>query len=140
MRPDDGRVVTNFVAQALRDEPLTVYDDGMRTRSFCYVNDLVEGMIRLVASGHHDPVNLGNPAEMSILDFARTVIRLSGSSSEIVFVEPKDERTMDDPKTRQPDIEKARSLLGWEPGVDLDDGLSRTIDYFRELFAGQGRS
>jgi len=140
MRADDGRVVTNFAAQALRNEPLTVYDDGQRTRSFCYVSDLVEGMIRLVASEHREPVNLGNPTEMSILEFAQMVVRIAGSSSEISFVKPQDERTQDDPKTRQPDISKARELLGWVPQVRLEEGLKRTIDYFRDLFADQEKA
>jgi len=135
MRPDDGRVVTNFAAQALRNQPLTVYDDGQRTRSFCYVSDLVEGMIRLVASKHREPVNLGNPTEMSILEFAETVVRVAGSSSEIIFVKPQDERTIDDPKTRQPDIRKAKELLDWTPQVLLEVGLRRTVDYFRQLLA-----
>lgn len=135
MRADDGRVVTNFVAQALRGDPLTVYDDGARTRSFCFVSDLVDGMLRLVRSDHHDPVNLGNPTEMNILDFAHRVVALSGSASSVEFVKPEDERTQDDPKTRRPDITKARTLLGWEPTVSLDDGLVQTIDYFRRLFA-----
>jgi len=137
MRADDGRVVTNFVAQALRGEALTVYDDGARTRSFCYVSDLVEGMLRLVQSGYHDPVNLGNPKEMSIIDFARRIVDLTGSKSKIEFVKPEDERTQDDPKTRQPDITRARQLLGWEPTIDLDVGLGKTIDYFRDLFAAE---
>ncbi len=137
MRADDGRVVTNFVAQALRGEALTVYDDGGRTRSFCYVSDLVEGMMRLVQSGYHDPVNLGNPNEMSIIDFARKVVDLTGSKSKIEFVKPEDERTQDDPKTRQPDITRARQLLGWEPTIDLDVGLGKTIDYFRDLFVAE---
>jgi len=140
MRADDGRVVTNFVAQALRGEPLTVYDDGGRTRSFCFVSDLVDGMLRLVRSGYHDPVNLGNPTEMSILEFAQRVVALSGSKSKVEFVKPEDERTQDDPKTRRPDITKARTLLGWEPTVALDDGLVRTIDYFRQLFSAEGES
>jgi dTDP-glucose 4,6-dehydratase len=140
MRADDGRVVTNFVAQALRGEPLTVYDDGGRTRSFCFVSDLVDGMLRLVRSGYHDPVNVGNPIEMTILDFAQRVVALSGSKSKVEFVKPEDERTQDDPKTRRPDITKARTLLGWEPTVSLDDGLVRTIDYFRQLFAAEGES
>ncbi|GIW39857.1 MAG: epimerase [Candidatus Binatia bacterium] len=133
MRPDDGRVVTNFVAQALRGEPLTVYDDGARTRSFCYVSDLVEGMVRLLDSEEVEPVNLGNPEEMTILEFAHLVRRLTGSRSEIVFVVPEDERTRDDPHTRRPDITKARKLLGWEPRVPLEEGLRRTIDYFRQI-------
>ncbi len=135
MRADDGRVVTNFVAQALRGEPLTVYDDGGRTRSFCFVSDLVDGMMKLVQSGYHDPVNLGNPIEMTILEFARRVVELTGSKSKIDFVKPQDERTQDDPKTRRPDITKARQVLGWEPEVDLETGLNKTIDYFRELLA-----
>jgi len=135
MRPEDGRVVTNFIAQALRGDALTVYDDGMRTRSFCYVSDLVEGMLRLVESNEVDPVNLGNPREMTILEFARIIRQLSGTKSEIVFVKPTDERTRDDPQTRQPDISKARRILGWEPRVPLEEGLANTIEYFRGLFA-----
>ena len=137
MRPDDGRVVTNFAAQALRGDALTVYDDGARTRSFCFVSDLVDGMMRLVQSGYHDPVNLGNPREMTIIDFAKRIVELSGSQSKIDFVKPEDERTADDPKTRQPDIRKAQQLLGWEPKVELDEGLTLTIDYFRKLFAAE---
>ncbi len=132
MRPDDGRVVTNFIAQALRGEPLTVYDDGSRTRSFCYVSDLVEGMLRLWRTRCSDPVNLGNPREMTILEFARLIQRLSGTQAPIEFVVPTDERTKDDPHTRRPDISRARELLGWEPAVPLEEGLQRTIDYFRE--------
>jgi dTDP-glucose 4,6-dehydratase len=135
MRPDDGRVVTNFIAQALRGRPITVYDDGSRTRSFCYVSDLVDGLVRLLWSGETEPVNLGNPTEMTVLDFAKLVQKLSGTSSEIVFVTPNDERTKDDPNIRQPDITKARRLLQWEPTVKLDEGLTQTIEYFRELFA-----
>jgi dTDP-glucose 4,6-dehydratase len=133
MRPDDGRVVTNFIAQGLRGEPLTVYDDGSRTRSFCYVSDLVEGMVRLLQSDEVEPVNLGNPTEMTVLQFASTVLRLMGSKSKVVFVQPRDERTKDDPHIRQPDISRARQLLNWEPQVSLEDGLRRTIDYFRGL-------
>ncbi|MFN8641845.1 MAG: UDP-glucuronic acid decarboxylase family protein [Candidatus Binatia bacterium] len=132
MRPDDGRVVTNFIAQALRGHPITVYDDGARTRSFCYVSDLVEGMMRLWERGGPDPVNLGNPREMTILEFAKIIRELSGSSSPIEFLVPTDERTKDDPNTRRPDIGRARALLGWEPQVALEDGLRATIDYFRE--------
>jgi len=139
MRPDDGRVVTNFIAQALRGEPLTVYDDGSRTRSFCYVSDLVEGMLQLVKSGEVSPVNLGNPDEMTILEFARRVKSLTGSAAEIAFVRPEDERTQDDPHTRQPDISRAREILQWEPAVSLDEGLRRTIDYFRGRLKGESR-
>jgi len=131
MRLDDGRVVPNFVRQALRGEPLTVYDDGSRTRSFCYVSDLVDGLYRLLMSEEVFPVNLGNPQEMTILQFAQTVIRISGSSSTITFVTPKDERTRDDPQRREPDITRARMLLGWEPRVSLEEGLAKTIAWFR---------
>lgn len=137
MRADDGRVVTNFIAQGLRGQPLTVYDDGSRTRSFCYVSDLVEGMVRLLESGEVEPVNLGNPIEMTILDFAKTVQRLTGGTSEIVFVSPKDERTKDDPHIRQPAVTRARELLRWEPAVGLEDGLRRTIDYFRTVLGAE---
>ena len=135
MRADDGPVVTNFIAQALRGLPLTVYDDGSRTRSFCYVSDLVEGIVRLLDSGEVEPVNLGNPREMTVLEFAKIVLRLTGGTSKIEFVSPKDERTKDDPNTRQPDITRARQGLGWEPKVSLEDGLQRSIEYFRNLFA-----
>jgi dTDP-glucose 4,6-dehydratase len=136
MRPEDGRVVTNFIAQALRGESLTVYDDGSRTRSFCYVSDLVEGIVRLMASRENDPLNLGNPNEMKIIEFAEAVQRLSGSKSKIVFVSPTDERTRDDPQVRRPDITRARDLLGWEPRVSLDEGLAQTIAYFRRRLDG----
>jgi len=131
MRLDDGRVVPNFICQALRGEPLTVYDDGSRTRSFCYVDDLVEGMVHLFNSGETDPVNLGNPTEMTILDFGHRVLELTGSGSPITFITPTDERTADDPKVRCPDIGKARRVLGWEPQVSLAEGLRQTIEYFR---------
>ncbi len=132
MRLNDGRVVPNFVRQALAGEPLTVYDDGSRTRSFCYVSDLVDGLQKLLESDEPTPVNLGNPHEMTILEFAQAVRRQSGSASEIVFVTPKDERTKDDPHTRQPDIRKAQRVLGWSPRVSLEEGLAKTIAYFRE--------
>ena len=132
MRMDDGRVVPNFACQALRGEPLTVYDDGSRTRSFCYVTDVVEGIYSLLMSEEVMPVNLGNPHEMTILEFAHFVIDLSGSRSEIAFVVPQDERTKDDPQTRQPDVARARELLGWEPAVSLEDGLAGTIAWFRD--------
>src|SRR5881396_2842772 len=129
MRLNDGRVVPNFIAQALRGEPLTVYGDGSQTRSFCYVSDLVEGIVRLLRSDHSEPVNCGNPMEISILQFAERIKALTGSKSEIVF-RPLPE---DDPRVRQPDITKARTLLGWEPRVALEDGLRRTIDFFRPV-------
>jgi len=129
MRSGDGRVVPNFITQALAGKPLTVYGDGTQTRSFCYVTDLVEGIYRLLVSDVNDPVNLGNPAEMRIIDFARKVIELTGSRSDIVF----EKLPVDDPKVRQPDIRRAHNLLGWEPKVKLEDGLSKTIEYFRKL-------
>jgi len=132
MRLDDGRVVSNFIVQALRGEPLTVYDDGSRTRSFCYISDMVEGIYRLLLSDEVYPVNLGNPDEMTILEFAHKVLEISGSSSEIVFISPTDERTKDDPQVRRPDISKARRVLGWEPKVGLEEGLERTIAWFRK--------
>ena len=132
MRADDGRVVPNFICQALRGEPLTVYDDGSRTRSFCYIDDLVEGLVRLLFSDEVRPVNLGNPQEMTILEFAHKVLEVTGSSSPITFVHPTDERTKDDPKVRCPDITRAREVLGWEPRVPLEEGLRRTVEYFRE--------
>jgi dTDP-glucose 4,6-dehydratase len=131
MRLDDGRVVPNFVRQALLGEPLTVYDSGSRTRSFCYVSDMVEGMVRLLAADETTPVNLGNPHEMTVLEFAHQVIETTGSQSEIVFITPQDERTKDDPMTRQPDISKARQVLGWEPVVSLKEGLQQLIEEFK---------
>jgi dTDP-glucose 4,6-dehydratase len=131
MRLDDGRVVPNFICQALRGDPLTVYDDGSRTRSFCYVSDLVEGMVHLLVSSEHRPVNMGNPREMTILEFAHKVLEVVGSQSSITYVQPEDARTADDPKARQPDIGRAKEVLDWEPVVRLEDGLARTADYFR---------
>jgi dTDP-glucose 4,6-dehydratase len=131
MRLDDGRVVPNFIRQALTGQPLTVYDEGLRTRSFCYVSDLVEGMVRLLLSDETYPVNMGNPNEMTILEFAHKVLAASGSASQIIFVQPKDERTKDDPMVRRPDISKAQSILGWQPVVSLEEGLDKTIDWFR---------
>jgi dTDP-glucose 4,6-dehydratase len=131
MRLNDGRVVPNFVYQALTGEPLTVYDDGRRTRSFQYCSDLVDGIYRLLHSEEKLPVNIGNPNEMSILEFAQTVLEVSGSDSDIIFVKPTDDRITDDPKVRRPDISKARELLGWEPKVSLRDGLTKTIEFFR---------
>jgi dTDP-glucose 4,6-dehydratase len=132
MRLNDGRVVPNFIAQALRGEPMTVYGDGSQTRSFCYVSDLVEALVRLLRSEHSGPVNCGNPMEVTILQFAERIKALTASQSEIVF-RPLPE---DDPKVRQPDITRARTLLGWEPRVSLDDGLRKTIDYFRTVVPG----
>ena len=129
MRLDDGRVVPNFVGQALRGEPLTVYGDGSQTRSFCYVDDLIEGIYRLLLSDEVEPVNLGNPAEMTILDFAHLVNRLTGNKAGIVY---EDYRIPGDPQVRRPDISKARRVLNWEPKVDLEEGLQKTIEWFRE--------
>jgi len=127
MRLDDGRALPTFMSQALRGEDVTVYGDGSQTRSFCYVDDLVEGIYRLLLSDYHLPVNIGNPSEISLLQFAEEVIALTGSNSKIVY-EPLPQ---DDPKQRQPDITKARALLGWEPKVDRKEGLKRTLDYFK---------
>ena len=131
MRLDDGRVVPNFVRQSLLGEPLTVYEDGSRTRSFCYVSDMVEGIVRLLDSHETFPVNLGNPSEMTILEFAHKVLKVTGSRSEIIFITPKDERIKDDPMTRKPDISKAQRLLDWEPTVPLEEGLRRTMEDFK---------
>ena len=124
MRPHDGRAIPTFVRQALEGKPLTVFGDGSQTRSFCYVDDLVRGLVRLAESTEHLPVNLGNPDEMSLLELAQTVIRVTGSESEIVFAA----LPVDDPQVRQPDITRARQILGWEPKVPLEEGLSRTVD------------
>ncbi|HEY3269266.1 MAG TPA: UDP-glucuronic acid decarboxylase family protein [Armatimonadota bacterium] len=130
MRLADGRVVPNFIAQALRNEPLTVYGGGQQTRSFCYVSDLIEGIFRLATSDQPGPINIGNPQETTILEFAQRIKELTQSASEIVF-EPLP--TEDDPKQRCPDLTKARACLGYEPVVSLDEGLRRTIEYFRPL-------
>ena len=126
MRAGDGRVVPTFINQALGDEALTCFGDGSQTRSFCYVDDLIEGIYRLLLSDHVEPMNIGNPAEMTVLQFAEEIVRLTGSASEIVFTE----LPVDDPKVRQPDITRARSMLGWEPEVSLERGLRQVIDYF----------
>jgi dTDP-glucose 4,6-dehydratase len=132
MRLRDGRVVPNFIAQALRGEDLTVYGDGSQTRSFCYVSDLVEGIVRLLRSDYTGPVNLGNPRELSVLEFARLIIQLTSSKSQIAF-KPL---PVDDPKVRQPDITLARRVLNnWEPRVSLEDGLRETIAYFKDKVA-----
>jgi dTDP-glucose 4,6-dehydratase len=124
MRPHDGRAIPTFLRQALQDKPITVFGDGSQTRSFCYVDDLIEGIIRLAESGVHQPVNIGNPDEFTLLELARTVIEVTGSRSEIVY----QALPTDDPHVRQPDISLARQLLGWEPTVDLREGLRRTLD------------
>ncbi len=128
MRLNDGRAIPAFITQALSGQPLTVYGDGSQTRSFCFINDMVEGIWRLMRSPVTEPVNLGNPQEMSLLELAKKILVLSRSSSQIVF----NPLPIDDPKVRQPDITRARTLLGWEPTVDLDEGLRRTIEWFRE--------
>ena len=127
MKLDDGRVVPSFLDQALRGEAITIFGDGSQTRSFCYVSDLVEGICRLMQSDESYPVNLGNPNEMTIREFAGHILRVTGSSSPIVN-RPLPE---DDPKQRQPEISKARRLLGWEPRMPLEEGLRLTLDYFR---------
>lgn len=132
MRPHDGRVVPAFITQALSGQPLTVFGDGKQTRSFCYVTDLIEGIYRLLLSDLNEPCNVGNPREMTILDFAQTILRLTGSRSEITF-EPL---PTDDPHVRQPDISLAKGKLGWEPKVSLEEGLANTVEYFRRLGFG----
>ena len=134
MHPNDGRVVSNFIIQALKGEPITLYGDGSQTRAFCYVDDLVEGFIKLMATDDQvtGPVNLGNPVEMTVRQLAERVVALSGSKSELIF-KPL---PVDDPKQRCPDISLARTLLQWEPKVALDQGLTRTIDYFRAMVNG----
>ena len=127
MRMRDGRVVPNFIMQALKGEPLTVYGQGQQTRSFQYIDDLVAGIQRLLQADHHLPVNIGNPHEMTVLEFAKKIIELTDSKSSIVY-KPLPE---DDPQVRQPDISKAKKILGWEPQVELEEGLGKTIEYFR---------
>ena len=132
MRVRDGRAVPAFMSQALRGEDVTIFGSGQQTRSFCYVSDLVDGIIRLMESDVNEPVNIGNPHEMSIEEMARLIIRMTGSKSQIVF-QPL---PVDDPQVRQPDITKARTLLGWEPKVTLEEGLTSTIEYFRTKMLG----
>jgi len=131
MRPNDGRVISNFIVQALKGQPITVYGDGSQTRSFCYVDDQIEGIMRLFARGGSDPVNVGNPAEFTVIQLADLVIRLTGSPSKIEY-RPL---PVDDPRVRCPDISKAKRELGWEPQISLEEGLSRTIEHFRENLA-----
>ena len=129
MKPDDGRVVSNFIVQALRGEPLTIYGDGTQTRSFCYVEDEIRGFLALLDSDERGPVNIGNPGEFTMLELAALVVEITGSSSEVSYLPA----LADDPARRRPDIELARRTLGWEPAVDLRTGLERTIPYFSEL-------
>jgi UDP-glucuronate decarboxylase len=133
MHPEDGRVVSNFIIQALHNEPITIYGNGNQTRSFCYVDDLIEAITRLMNTDENanDPVNIGNPVEVSIAELANRIIELTGSRSTINF-QPLPQ---DDPKQRCPDISRAKKLLGWKPTVDLDEGLTRTIAYFDNLFS-----
>jgi len=130
MRLDDGRVVPNFIQQALRGEPLTIYGDGSQTRSFCYVDDLIEGIYRLLLSDEHMPVNIGNPAEITILEFAKIINAVVGNKAGIVFKPAL--RLGDDPQRRRPDITRARNILEWEPKVSLEDGIARTVPYFKQ--------
>jgi dTDP-glucose 4,6-dehydratase len=127
MRLRDGRVVPAFIGQALNGEPLTIFGDGSQTRSFCYVSDLIDGIYRLSQSDFHEPVNIGNPREMTIKEFAEEILRITGAASQIEY-RPL---PVDDPKVRQPDITRAKSVLGWEPRVDFDEGIRKTIDYFK---------
>jgi len=127
LHPEDGRVISNFMMQALRDEPLTIYGDGQQTRSFCYVDDLIEGFLRLSRSEEHYPVNLGNPVEFTMLECAEAVLEVTGSKSKLCF----ESLPEDDPTRRRPDITKARALLGWEPTVGLKQGLERSLSYFQ---------
>src|SRR5215218_994191 len=129
MRPNDGRAIPTFLRQALTDKPVTVFGDGSQTRSFCFVDDLVRGLVTLNESEVHEPVNIGNPDEMTLLDMARLIIELTESRSEIVF----EALPIDDPQVRQPDISRARDLLGWEPEIDVRDGIERTIKHYTEI-------
>ncbi len=133
MRIKDGRAIPNFMVQALTEQDLTVYGDGSQTRSFCFVSDPIHGIVRLMKSGHHDPVNIGNPVEISLLEMAEKILQVTGSKSKIVF-KPLPEN---DPKVRRPDITQAQSLLGWEPQVNLEAGLQATLDYFRTSIDAQ---
>ncbi len=128
MRYNDGRVVPNFITQALKNEPLTVYGDGSQTRSFCYIEDLISGIVKLLETDYHDPVNLGNPEEYTILEFAKLIIQLTHSKSQIIYKS----LPQDDPKVRRPDITLAKKLLNWEPKISVREGLLKTIDYFRK--------
>jgi UDP-glucuronate decarboxylase len=134
MQPDDGRVVSNFIVQALRREPITIYGDGGQTRSFCYVDDMVEGFLRLMATedGFTGPVNLGNPLEFAVMHLAEEILAITGSRSKIV----RQPLPADDPRQRQPDITLAKAVLGWTPAVSLKDGLEKTVAYFDRMLSG----
>jgi dTDP-glucose 4,6-dehydratase len=129
MRLNDGRVLPAFIGQALRGEDLTIFGDGSQTRSFCYVDDLVEGIVRLLLSDYHLPVNIGNPDEITISQFAEEIIKLTGTNQKVIY----QDLPVDDPKQRQPDISKARAILGWGPTIERAEGLSKTYDYFKKL-------
>ena len=129
MRKNDGRALPNFIQQALTDKPITIYGDGKQTRSFCYISDQVEGLFKLLLSDENEPVNIGNPEEISVQLIAEEIVKLTGSKSEIIY----EELPVDDPKVRQPDISKAKDKLGWEPKVNREEGLQKTIDYFKSL-------
>ncbi|MGQ9559685.1 MAG: UDP-glucuronic acid decarboxylase family protein [Candidatus Oleimicrobiaceae bacterium] len=131
MRPHDGRAIPTFIPQALRGKPITVFGDGSQTRSFCYVSDQIEGLYRLLMSDCVDPVNIGNPQELTVMELAQTIVRLTGSKSRIV----RKPLPVDDPRVRQPDITKARQVLGWEPKIGLEEGLRLTIEWFKERLA-----
>jgi dTDP-glucose 4,6-dehydratase len=132
MRPNDGRAIPTFLSQALADRPITVFGDGSQTRSFCYVDDLIRGLVLLAESDVHEPVNIGNPNEMTLLEMAKTVVELTEARSEIVF----EALPVDDPQVRQPDITRARDLLGWEPKVELREGLTTTIEHAMKELGG----
>jgi nucleoside-diphosphate-sugar epimerase len=136
MRPHDGRVVSNFIVQALSNEPLTIYGDGSQTRSFCYVSDEVEGIYRLFMRGDSNPTNIGNPNEFTVRQLAELVVELTGTKATIV----QRELPVDDPKVRRPDITRAREMLGWEPTVALREGVGRTIEYFRSVLTKEAVS
>ena len=131
MHPNDGRVVSNFVVQALRGEPITIYGDGSQTRSFCYVDDMIDGFVRLMNSSSEitGPINLGNPGEFTMNELAEKVIELTGTTSQILHPP----LPQDDPKQRKPNIDRAKNILGWEPTIPLEQGLKKTIDYFRSI-------
>jgi dTDP-glucose 4,6-dehydratase len=135
LQANDGRVISNFMTQALAGRPITIYGDGLQTRSFCYVSDLIAGIVRLAESEEHTPVNIGNPVEFTMLECAREVLSVTGSKSEITF-EPLPQ---DDPTRRRPDITKAKTLLGWEPKIALREGLEKSLDYFRACVAAEAK-